>query len=107
MIYRVTSKAVVLDSAAALRYTRTLRTRSNMKYTAITLGGLLSIPFLALGGAFLRAAFLFYPVMLLLGAAHSYPGLEWVPALGWTASFFLVALISVIVPVSTSTSTKN
>lgn len=57
---------------------------------------LLGTPFLALAGAFLRAVILFWPTMILLGAAHSH--LPWIPPLGAVATFLIVALISILVP---------
>lgn len=62
-------------------------------------------PLLALIGAFGRALMLFWPTMLLLGAVHSY--LPVVPALGWSATFFVVALISVLIPTGGSTNTTT
>lgn len=57
-------------------------------------------PLLTLAYAFARALTLFWPTMLMFGAVHSYiPG---VPALGWSATFFVVALISLLLPSSTS-----
>ena len=62
-------------------------------------------PLLALIGAFGRALMLFWPTMLLLGAVHSY--LPAVPALGWSATLFVVALISVLIPTGVSTTSKS
>lgn len=46
--------------------------------------------------AFIRAAILFWPTMLMLGVVHSIPGLEWVPALGWDHTFLVIVLISLL-----------
>lgn len=46
--------------------------------------------------AFVRAAILFWPTMLMLGVAHSIPGFEWVPALGWDHTFLIIVLISLL-----------
>ena len=62
-------------------------------------------PFLALIGAFGRALMLFWPTMLLLGAVHSY--LPAVPALGWAATFFVVALLSVLIPTGSNATTAT
>lgn len=56
-------------------------------------------------GAFLRAAVLFWPTMVMLGAVHSY--LPFVPALGWTATFFVVALVSLLIPTTTNITNKK
>jgi len=69
------------------------------------LGVTIFAPVFSLLGAFLRALMLFWPTMLLLGAVHSY--LPSVPALGWSATFFVVALISVLIPTGISTSTSS
>lgn len=60
----------------------------------------LAAPLLSLAFAFLRAALLFWPTMLLLGAVHSH--LPWVPPLPAVATFLVVALISVLVPTGDS-----
>lgn len=67
-----------------------------MKLAAVAL----LAPLLSLLGAVLRAALLFWPTMLLLGAVHSH--LSWVPPLGAVATFLVVALISILVPTGTS-----
>lgn len=46
--------------------------------------------------AFIRAAILFWPTMLMLGVVHSIPGFEWVPALGWNHTFLIIVLISLL-----------
>lgn len=71
----------------------------------IVMLGLFTAPLLALLLAFGRALFMFWPTMLLLGAVHSY--LPFVPALGWSATFFVVALISVLVPVGVASSSSK
>jgi hypothetical protein len=63
---------------------------------------LLSTPLLALLGGLFRAVILFWPTMLLLGAVHSH--LSWVPPLSAVATFLVVALISVLLPGSGSSS---
>ena len=55
-----------------------------------------SLPLLSLGLAFVRGLFLFWPVMILLGAVHSH--IAWVPALGWQATFLVVALLTLLLP---------
>ena len=60
-------------------------------------------PFLALVGAILRAVWLFWPTMIVLGAVHSY--LPYVPALGWQPVFWIVALLALLIPTSTSINT--
>lgn len=60
------------------------------------LGFLVAAPLLTFVGAFLRAAILFWPTMILLGAVHTY--LPWVPPLGAPATFLVVALISTLLP---------
>lgn len=55
---------------------------------ALTL--LLLSPFIALLGAMIRAAILAWPVMLFIGALHSY--VPAVPPLGWKPVFFIVAI---------------
>jgi len=57
----------------------------------------LALPFALLFLTALRAAILFWPVMLLLGAVHSY--LPWVPALGWWPTVLVVALLGLLIPV--------
>jgi hypothetical protein len=59
------------------------------------------IPLLALGIAFFRALLLFWPTMLLFGAVHSH--LPWVPNLSATATFLVIALISILIPSNTDT----
>jgi len=74
---------------------------------AVVLAGVILSPLLVLFTALFRALFLFWPTMLMFGAVHSYIFL--VPALGWQATFFVVALLSLLIPtsgVSTNTSSK-
>lgn len=59
---------------------------------------LLLAPLLELASAFLRALVLFWPTMIVLGMIH--PLIPAIPALGWWATFLLVALISLLVPTS-------
>lgn len=58
--------------------------------------GVLIAPVIAFGLALLRAALLFWPAMVFLGALHSY--IPAVPALGWQATFFLVAVLGLLIP---------
>lgn len=58
-------------------------------------------PIFALSYAFARALVLFWPTMILFGAVHSH--IEWVPNLSATATFLVVALISLLIPVSSDT----
>lgn len=62
--------------------------------------GLLISPLIALASAFLRALVLFWPVMIVLGMIH--PLIPVIPALGWQACFLLVALLSLLIPMSSS-----
>jgi len=57
-------------------------------------------PFLALIGAALRAAWLFWPTMIVLGAVHSY--LPYVPALGWLPVFWIIAALALLIPTGAS-----
>lgn len=57
-------------------------------------------PFLALVGAILRAVWLFWPTMIVLGAVHSW--LPYVPALGWVPVFWVVALLALLIPTGSS-----
>lgn len=67
----------------------------------VILGALLS-PLIALLASAFRGLVLFWPAMILLGALHSFiPG---VPALGWQASFLVVALLGLLIPSGNSTS---
>jgi len=66
---------------------------------------ILLAPLLVLATAFVRALFLFWPTMLLLGAVHSY--IPVVPSLGWQATFLVVMLLGLLIPVSASTSSKS
>jgi len=66
---------------------------------------ILLAPILVLAVAFVRALFLFWPTMLLLGAVHSY--IPAVPSLGWQATFLVVMLLGLLIPVSASTSSKS
>jgi hypothetical protein len=72
---------------------------------AVVLLGLIAAPLIAIGAAFLRALVLFWPTMLLLGAVHSH--IPAIPSLGWQATFLVVALISLLVPVATSSSSSK
>lgn len=66
---------------------------------------LLLSPVIALFGSLFRALVLFWPVMVLSGALHAhYPA---APALGWEASFFLVAVLSLIIPISTTSTATS
>lgn len=65
--------------------------------------GLLALaPLLALGGALLRALVLFWPVMILFGMLHAQ--VPAVPAFSWWVSFLIIALLSLLVPTATSSS---
>ena len=72
------------------------------------IGIFIAAPLIILLGALFRAVILFWPTMLLLGAVHSH--LNWVPNLGAGATFSVVALISLLNPhasVSSSASTTK
>ena len=45
-----------------------------------------------------EALLLFWPAMILLGALHSQPGLQWVPALGWWPTLLVVLLLRCLIP---------
>jgi hypothetical protein len=53
-------------------------------------------PLMILLDAMLKALILSWPVMILFGNVHSH--VPWVPPYGWIASFWIVALISVLIP---------
>lgn len=72
---------------------------------ALIVLGSLTPPLFALAGALFRAVLLFWPTMILLGAVHSH--IAWVPNLSWQATFLVVALLGLLIPTSTSTSTSN
>lgn len=66
--------------------------------------GLLALgPFLALLGAAFTATVLFWPAMLFIGALHSF--IPVIPALGWQATWLLIAVLHLILP-SASTSSN-
>jgi len=67
---------------------------------AAILGGLLAAPVIILASALFRALVLFFPTMLVLGAVHSY--IPMVPALGWAATFWVVALLALLIPTGSS-----
>lgn len=58
-------------------------------------------PLIALVEAALRGVVLFWPVMILMGALHSY--VPAVPALGWFPCLLLVALLGLLIPTSFDT----
>jgi hypothetical protein len=62
-------------------------------------------PLLALVGALFSGAVLFWPVMLLLGAVHTH--LPWVPPLGAGPTFLVVALLYLLIPTGTASSTNR
>lgn len=66
---------------------------------------LLATPLIALFGSFVYAAILFWPTMILLGAVHSW--LPWVPALGATPTFLVLALLYLLIPTKGSSSKKD
>jgi len=68
----------------------------------LALAGILVAPLLVLALAFLRALILFWPTMVVLGALHTQ--IPAVPALGWWATFLLVAALGLLVPTSDQTS---
>ena len=55
-------------------------------------------PLFRLALALLNALVLFWPVMWCMGALHTY--VPMVPSLGWVACFWLVALLSLLLPSS-------
>jgi hypothetical protein len=67
-----------------------------MKNVDDVLTSLFLAPVATLLGAMARALLLFWPTMILFGAVHSH--IPWVPPFGWTTCFWVVALISVLVP---------
>ena len=66
------------------------------------LGLMLASPFLVLGVSLFRAAILCYPAMLGLGALHSH--IPAVPPLGWVATFWLVFVLGLLIPTSSTSS---
>lgn len=56
----------------------------------------LLVPLTALGLSILRATMLFWPTMVIMGAVHSH--IPAVPPLGATATWLVVALISLLIP---------
>lgn len=76
-----------------------------MTVVLVAISGALVAVFGGFFAAFFRAIFLFFPTMILFGAVHSH--LPFVPALGWVATFFVVALISILIPTSTSVSNSK
>lgn len=73
--------------------------------TLAVIGFIAALPFLTLALAALRAALLFWPTMLAFGAVHSH--IEWVPALGWQATFWVVFLLSLLIPTGSNTSSSD
>lgn len=67
--------------------------------------GILALPFLALAGALLYALILFWPVMLLLGALHTW--LLWVPALGWQPTILALAVLYLLIPTGSSSTSSS
>ena len=61
---------------------------------------LLIAPGLAFLSGLFRAIVLFWPTMVFIGALHS----NWpaIPALGWAATFFLIAVIGLLIPTGSS-----
>lgn len=63
---------------------------------------LLATPALAFVAAFIRALILFFPTMIVLGIVHTY--IPIVPSLGWLATFWVLVLVGLFVPTSSSSS---
>lgn len=66
---------------------------------------LIMTPLMAFASAIIRATVLFWPLMVFMGAAH-----EWIPiipALGWQATFLLIAVVSLLFPSGNSTVTTK
>lgn len=61
---------------------------------------LLFAPLLALLIAAFFATVLFWPAMVFIGALHSFVPI--IPALGWQATWLLIAVLHLIFPTSTS-----
>lgn len=55
-------------------------------------------------GSLIVGVGLYWPVMLILGALHSQPGMEWVPALGWWPTLLSIVLLHIVIPTSSTTS---
>lgn len=62
-------------------------------------------PLLALVSGLLYAVILFWPTMLVFGALHSW--LVWVPALGWQPTFLVLALLYLLIPTTSSSTSSN
>jgi len=63
-------------------------------------------PFLTLGAALVRAALLFWPTMLFIGAVHN-DVFDWVPALSAWQTFLVVALVGLVLPSGTNASSND
>lgn len=61
---------------------------------------LLLVPLFATFGAAIAAVLMFWPVMLIFGALHSY--LAWVPAIGWQPAMLVVALFALLIPTASN-----
>ncbi len=70
-------------------------------------GIVLMLPVIALFGAVVRALFLGWPVMLLLGAIHTVPELYWVPPLSFWATMGVVAVLGLLIPSGVAKSTEG
>jgi hypothetical protein len=73
----------------------------------IVLGAIVVSPFLALVQALFRGLILGLPVMLVLGWLHTNPALAWIPDLGFWASAGIVAILSLLIPTSSSSSSSK
>jgi hypothetical protein len=56
--------------------------------------------------ALISSMLIAWPVMLLVGALHHQPGFEAVPAIGFLPTLLIVAIIRLVLPASTSTSSS-
>jgi hypothetical protein len=59
---------------------------------------ILLMPVIALFEAFVRALFLFFPLMIVLHFLHNF--IPAVPALGWKACFLVIAALTLLIPTS-------
>lgn len=62
----------------------------------VILLGIFAAPAIAFVQGLMRAILLFWPVMVGLGALHSY--IPMVPPLGWAACFWLVFVLGLLIP---------
>jgi hypothetical protein len=85
---------------------RVLAYSTDLGDNMLVLGLLLTLPFLALAGAFLRAVVLFLPTMWILNWTHAV--IPMVPALEWWPTFLVIMLLGLLIPhASVNTTSKK